>query len=77
MSFAPGEEVICVDNGPGRLAGDPCPLIKGKTYIVLEACDCPCGHVMVERDRCFWMPDRFRRPIREIERLVNGDLAHV
>ena len=72
MAFNVGEEVICVDNSPTE-DGYPCPLRKGKTYVVLKVGDCACNCIVVEPDDTGWMGKRFRRPkVDEITTTTEG-----
>ncbi len=64
MTFNIGEEVICVNNSPGFGTGEPCNLVKGKTYIVLAHCPVclACSSIAVNQDQAYWFSERFRRP---------------
>lgn len=71
MKFHTGEEVICIN------AKDSDGLLReGKTYIVLGPglfCNC-CIDVGVRK---FAFEDRFRRPIIEMNKIVNVDKVDV
>ncbi|MEO1028297.1 MAG: hypothetical protein AAFX02_04495 [Pseudomonadota bacterium] len=67
MSYdvGPGDLVLCVDESPNHVTGDPVPLIAGETYIVAAVFGfmCPCGRAdaLIDVGVDFaWCQSRFR-----------------
>ena len=67
MSYAvgPGDLVLCVNDAPNHMTGEPVPLVAGETYVVMAVYEfmCPCGRADALLDvgvDFAWCQSRFR-----------------
>lgn len=72
-----GDLLLCVDDSPNHVTGEPVPLIKGETYRIwgIMPFDCPCGradHLIDVGVGWAWCQSRFRllpKPRKQEEEL--------
>ena len=60
-----GDLLLCVDDSPNHVTGEPVPLVRGETYIVAAVFGfmCPCGRsdALIDVGVDFaWCQSRFR-----------------